>query len=59
MARSLRLKVVAEGVEHAQQAAFLKDLGCEAAQGFYYSKPVPAEDFAAMLRLENADCRIE
>ncbi|WP_151635902.1 two-component system response regulator [Noviherbaspirillum aerium] len=58
MARSLRLKVVAEDVEHAHQAAFLKEQGCDAAQGFYYSKPVPAEDFAAMLRLQDAACQV-
>lgn len=58
MARSLRLKVVAEGVEHAQQAAFLKEQGCDAAQGFYYSKPVPADAFAALLRLQHAECNV-
>ena len=43
MATSLDLKVVAEGIETAEQAGFLADLGCELGQGFLYSRPV-AED---------------
>ncbi|MBI3899398.1 MAG: EAL domain-containing protein [Gammaproteobacteria bacterium] len=49
MAHSLHLKVVAEGVETAEQAAFLKARSCDGAQGFYYSEPVSAEAFGAML----------
>ncbi|MDD5247566.1 MAG: EAL domain-containing protein [Rhodocyclaceae bacterium] len=49
MAQSLHLKVIAEGVETAGQEAFLKTHGCQAAQGYYYSAPVAAEAFAAML----------
>ncbi|OWW18750.1 putative bifunctional diguanylate cyclase/phosphodiesterase [Noviherbaspirillum denitrificans] len=50
MAQSLHLNVVAEGVENQDQANFLVSRGCLAAQGFYYSKPVPAEDFHELLR---------
>jgi EAL domain-containing protein (putative c-di-GMP-specific phosphodiesterase class I) len=50
MAHSLHLKVLAEGVETAQQVSFLKSHGCLAAQGFFYSKPVPADVFAELLR---------
>ncbi len=50
MAQSLRLNVVAEGVETAEQVAFLKHHGCLAAQGFYFSRGVPAEDFIALLK---------
>ena len=49
MAQSLRLTVIAEGVETAEQAAFLKAKGCEAAQGYFYGKPVPAEALAEVL----------
>ncbi len=50
MAHSLRLKVVAEGVETAEQAGFLKAHGCLAAQGFYFSKAVSGEAFIELLR---------
>lgn len=46
MAQSLGLKMVAEGVETAQQADALQRLGCGFAQGFYYGEPLPAERFA-------------
>ncbi len=45
MACSLRLEVVAEGVEDAEQLALLRQLGCEHAQGFYFSRPVPDHEF--------------
>jgi diguanylate cyclase (GGDEF)-like protein/PAS domain S-box-containing protein len=44
MARSLRLRVVAEGVETAEQFAFLRSRECDEAQGFYFSRPIPAEE---------------
>jgi diguanylate cyclase (GGDEF)-like protein/PAS domain S-box-containing protein len=44
MARSLELGVVAEGVETREQHDFLSNLGCELLQGYYYSRPVPAEE---------------
>ncbi len=44
MARSLDLTVVAEGVERAGQLAVLRSLGCDMAQGFYFSKPVTVEE---------------
>jgi diguanylate cyclase (GGDEF)-like protein len=50
MANSLRLKVIAEGVETPEQANFLKAQGCLAAQGYYYSEPLSAERFSALLR---------
>ncbi len=49
MAQALRLKVVAEGVETAEQVEFLRAKGCDQAQGYYYSKPMPAEDLAGLL----------
>jgi diguanylate cyclase (GGDEF)-like protein/PAS domain S-box-containing protein len=50
LARALDLKVIAEGVETAEQCAFLRKHGCDEIQGYYFSRPVPAEAFAEMLR---------
>jgi EAL domain-containing protein (putative c-di-GMP-specific phosphodiesterase class I) len=49
IAHSLGLEVVAEGVETAEQLSFLRSLGCDAAQGYYFSKPLPPEEFAQLL----------
>jgi len=50
LGHSLGLKVVAEGVETAEQAAFLVARDCDEAQGFYYSVPLSAEDFGRVLK---------
>ncbi len=50
LARGLNLKVVAEGVETEGQAIALRNLGCDQAQGFYYSPPVPADQLVKMLK---------
>jgi diguanylate cyclase (GGDEF)-like protein/PAS domain S-box-containing protein len=49
MSRALSLGVVAEGVEHERQVAELLRLGCELAQGFHFSRPVPAGEISSML----------
>ena len=49
MGKTLCLAVVAEGVETAEQQAFLRDQACDEMQGYYFSTPVPAEEFAALL----------
>ena len=50
MAHGLRLTVVAEGVETAGQLAVLAEHGCDMMQGYYFSRPLAAEDFGRMLR---------
>jgi EAL domain-containing protein (putative c-di-GMP-specific phosphodiesterase class I) len=49
MAKNLKLKLVAEGVETEEQRAFLDTLDCDEYQGFYFSRPVPPEDFVRLL----------
>jgi EAL domain-containing protein (putative c-di-GMP-specific phosphodiesterase class I) len=50
MAHTLRLKVLAEGVETEEQLNFLKEHGCDFYQGYYKSPAVPAETFVALLK---------
>ncbi len=50
MAHRLNLNVVAEGVEEEAQLRFLRERGCEMMQGYYFSKPLPADEFTALLR---------
>jgi EAL domain-containing protein (putative c-di-GMP-specific phosphodiesterase class I) len=45
MAQSLGLNVIAEGVENISQVEFLTAQGCLYFQGYYFSRPVPVEDF--------------
>ena len=49
MAHSLKLQVIAEGVERDAQLAYLRRHGCDEMQGYYFSKPVPEEEFELML----------
>lgn len=49
LAKSLELKVVVEGVETEEQVEFLKSMGKMGAQGYYYSRPLPAEDYKKLL----------
>ena len=50
MAQALHLPIIAEGVETREQAEMLQELGCREMQGYYFSKPVPAEVYEQMLR---------
>ena len=49
MAHSLKMEVLAEGVERADQLEYLRTLGCDKVQGYYFGRPVPAEEFREML----------
>lgn len=57
LAHSLRLKVVAEGVETAAQLEFLRNLACDQYQGYFFSKPLPASEFEALMRSDQANRR--
>lgn len=53
MAKWLHLPSIVEGVETLEQVDFLKCIGCEYAQGFFYAKPMPIEEYEAFLEQEN------
>jgi EAL domain-containing protein (putative c-di-GMP-specific phosphodiesterase class I) len=50
MAHDLKLNVIAEGVETVEQFSFLKEHECNEAQGYLFSKPVPAEQFQSKMQ---------
>lgn len=54
MAHQLQLEIVAEGVETETQMEILRDYGCEIGQGYYFSKPLPADDFINYLNNERS-----
>ncbi|WP_141248825.1 putative bifunctional diguanylate cyclase/phosphodiesterase, partial [Pseudomonas ogarae] len=54
MGRTLSLTVVAQGVETKEQADFLRDNACDEFQGFYFNKPVPADQFKVLLQAQAA-----
>jgi EAL domain-containing protein (putative c-di-GMP-specific phosphodiesterase class I) len=58
MARSLNLKVIAEGVEDEAQMSFLRAHHCDEVQGYYFSKPLVADAVADKLRAEHSEARV-
>ncbi len=50
LAKNLNMSVIAEGVEHREEAAVLKSLGCESCQGFWFARPQPLEDAVEFIR---------
>ena len=53
MGKTLKLTVVAEGVETQKQEDFLRNIICDEMQGFHFSKPIAPEKFADLLRKNN------
>ena len=49
IAESLNIQTIAEGVETKEQVEFLKSIGCKYVQGFYYSKPLPVDEFEKLI----------
>jgi EAL domain-containing protein (putative c-di-GMP-specific phosphodiesterase class I) len=49
LARSLEVETIGEGVETAEQADRLRDLGCDYAQGFHFARPAPAAEVGKLL----------
>lgn len=58
LGRALNMKVVAEGVEEADQSIKLRELGCDYAQGFYFSRPVPSDNIPALIQSWNENSAI-
>ena len=52
MAKKLNLTVVCEGVETSEQVNFLREVGCDFAQGYFYSKPIPQDRFDELLEMQ-------
>jgi diguanylate cyclase (GGDEF)-like protein len=57
LAHGLDIKVVAEGVEEESQLAFLRDLDCDFAQGYYYCRPLPSDEITQLL-LSSTDLKL-
>ncbi|HEY9202033.1 MAG TPA: EAL domain-containing protein [Gammaproteobacteria bacterium] len=57
MANNLGFTTIAEGVETEQQLDILRQLGCDEVQGYFYSKPLPADQFEAFARDKNSETR--
>ncbi|UUZ48428.1 EAL domain-containing protein [Massilia sp. B-10] len=55
MAHSLGLTVVAEGVENAEQLAFLRHADCDIMQGYYFGRPMPVAELTALLRTRRTE----
>lgn len=54
LAKSLNLTTVSEGVETQRQVDFLKELGCDMIQGFFYYKPMPCDDFERVIEAQGS-----
>lgn len=54
MAKNLKMPVIVEGVETAEQVEFLKSIGCEYGQGYYYARPIPIAEYEKLLDEQSA-----
>jgi EAL domain-containing protein (putative c-di-GMP-specific phosphodiesterase class I) len=54
MGKTLRMRVVAEGVETREQLEILQEHGCPQGQGYYFCRPLPAEEFSQLLERDTA-----
>ena len=57
IAKNLKMPVIAEGVETENQLAMLKHAGCDFVQGYYFSRPVPPEEFEKFITRQAGDSR--
>lgn len=58
MAHKLNIRVVAEGIETGEQLDFLSKLGCDYAQGHYFSEAIPADSFVELIKANHAEPHI-
>jgi len=52
LGHSLQMRVTIEGVESADQVEFVRDIGCDEAQGYYFGRPMPANDLPARMLMD-------
>jgi EAL domain-containing protein (putative c-di-GMP-specific phosphodiesterase class I) len=57
LAKTLKADITAEGVETSEQAHFVRDIACDEIQGYYYSKPLPAEALEKFLKEYGTEVR--
>ena len=53
LSHELGMEVICEGVETAEHVEVLKNVGCRYAQGYYYSKPIPFEEFVELMKRDS------